>query len=271
MRKLQVVRADHSIKQGAKCVDSLATVTDSCEIWDEDEYIGVYLRGLKSAYPKLSALTEIADREFISKRVPKTLLERSDVLQKQRDLGITRAQAKKLGTVQYSTILGSIPPKPVFQRNHISRSAVHLHEEAKNYIKAMYQAAKEIEAVYKEVIPHQYNFQKKAVSHIEEKWRFGELFTSTISNYNIAAPYHRDKLNIEGSCNAIITKRKNSRGGSLSVPDYGAVFEQADDSLLIYPAWRNIHGVTPIIPTHDGGYRNSFIWYALKAFLKNNG
>jgi hypothetical protein len=27
-----------------------------------------------------------------------------------------------------------------------------------------------------------------------------------------------------------------------------------------------MHGVTPIFPTHPGGYRNSLIWYALNAF-----
>ena len=98
------------------------------------------------------------------------------------------------------------------------------------------------------------------------KWRFADYFTSTISNCNISAPVHRDNANIKGAVNVIIVKRRNSRGGGLHVPDYGATFEQPDNSLLVYPAWRNKHGVTPIIPTHRGGYRNSHIWYALKAF-----
>jgi hypothetical protein len=33
------------------------------------------------------------------------------------------------------------------------------------------------------------------------------------------------------------------------------------------PAWENVHGVTPIIPTFDGGYRNSLVFYPLKAFV----
>jgi len=37
--------------------------------------------------------------------------------------------------------------------------------------------------------------------------------------------------------------------------------------MLVYPAWRNVHGVTPITATHDGGYRNSLVFYPLKAFL----
>ena len=65
--------------------------------------------------------------------------------------------------------------------------------------------------------------------------------------------------------NVIVTKRQSSKGGSLFVPEYNACFEQADNSLLVYPAWRNMHGVTPIIPTQTGGYRNSLIFYPLKA------
>ena len=66
--------------------------------------------------------------------------------------------------------------------------------------------------------------------------------------------------------NIIITKRRNSKGGNLHVPDYGATFEQTDNSMLVYPAWRNMHGVTPIIPTYQKGYRNSHVWYVLDSF-----
>ena len=99
-----------------------------------------------------------------------------------------------------------------------------------------------------------------------KRWRFSDLYTSSISNYNISAPFHRDTGNIEGAVNVIITKRHNSKGGSLNVPDYNATFEQADNSMLVYPAWKNIHGVTPIKPMQENGYRNSLIFYPLKAF-----
>jgi hypothetical protein len=31
-------------------------------------------------------------------------------------------------------------------------------------------------------------------------------------------------------------------------------------------AWKNVHGVTPIVPTSKDGYRNSLVFYPLKAF-----
>ena len=84
----------------------------------------------------------------------------------------------------------------------------------------------------------------------------------------IPAPFHIDNANLKNCVNVIITKRLNSKGGNLHVPDYNATFDSCNNSMLVYPAWKNIHGVTPIIPTHEGGYRNSLIFYPLKAFKK---
>lgn len=93
------------------------------------------------------------------------------------------------------------------------------------------------------------------------------MFTSSISNFNISAPFHRDAANIQGAVNVIICKKYNSKGGDLHIPDYGATIGQQDNSILVYPAWRNLHAVTPIIPTFEGGYRNSLVFYPLKAFV----
>jgi hypothetical protein len=67
--------------------------------------------------------------------------------------------------------------------------------------------------------------------------------------------------------NVIICKKHNSKGGDLHIPDYNATIGQQDNSILVYPAWKNLHGVTPIIPIFENGYRNSLIFYPLKAFI----
>lgn len=64
----------------------------------------------------------------------------------------------------------------------------------------------------------------------------------------------------------IIAKKQNATGGNTTVPDYGATMDSCDNSMLVYPAWKNVHGVTPIIETFEGGYRNSLVFYPLKAF-----
>ena len=130
----------------------------------------------------------------------------------------------------------------------------------------MWLLALESEKLIKDLIPIQYEKQQELFSDVPKEWRFGNLFTSSISNFNISAPLHRDTGNIKGAVNVIICKKYNSKGGDLHVPDYDATIGQEDNSILVYPAWRNVHGATPIIPTHEGGYRNSLIFYPLKAF-----
>jgi hypothetical protein len=168
--------------------------------------------------------------------------------------------------LQYSTIIGSIPPKPMMRRPYASISSVHSIKTAQTFIKAMYLLAKESEKLIKEILPKQYEQQLQLFKEVGDKWKFGDLFTSSISNYNISAPFHRDAGNIVGAVNVIICKKQNSKGGDLHIPDYGATIGQQDNSILVYPAWRNMHGVTPILPTHEGGYRNSLVFYPLKAF-----
>jgi hypothetical protein len=170
--------------------------------------------------------------------------------------------------LQYSTILGGVPPKPHMKRPYPTISSVHQIKSAQTFIKSMLMLANESEQIIKSIAPNiweQQNeiFQKK----INKKWRFGNLWTSSISNYNISAPFHRDAGNIENCVNVIIAKKKNAKGGNTTVPDYAATIDSCDNSMLVYPAWRNVHGVTPIVPTHEGGYRNSLVFYPLKAFV----
>jgi hypothetical protein len=217
---------------------------------------------------KMCKLADLANKEFNTKNVPKTILDRSDVLKaKINDPTLSRSEARKISTSQMSTIIGGVPPKPMMRRPYATISSVHGVKTAETFIKAMLLLAKESEQLIKEVLPMQYAKQVELFKDVPEKWRFANLFTSSISNYNISAPFHRDTGNIVGAVNVIICKKFNSKGGDLHIPDYGATIGQQDNSILVYPAWRNVHGVTPILPTLEGGYRNSLVFYPLKAFV----
>jgi hypothetical protein len=257
-------KTSKEVRIGDRCEQIKPNVFEDCIL--QEEVIGFYINDLSKYSPKMINLLNIANTEFRSKNVPKSLLERSDVFQAVYRDGKTRREAKKTQTIQYSTIIGSIPPKPHMMRPYASRSSVHAVDSAQAFIKSMLMLAKESEELLKKILPAQHETQKKELSSVDKKWKFAELFTSSISNFNISAPYHRDNGNVKNSVNVILTKRKNSIGGCLHVPDYDVTFEQADNSMLVYPAWRNVHAVTPISISHDNGYRNSFIFYALKAF-----
>lgn len=248
---------------GGVCEYIEPNITEDCIFFGDGEPIGFYLTKMPE---KMCKLADLANAELRSERVPKTLMSRATVANKEQYEKMKSDKNGKQRVDQYSTILGGIPPKAQFKRPYPNLSSVHAVKSAQTFIKAMFLLARESEDLIKELLPAQYERQVELFKDVPEKWRFSNLFTSSISNFNISAPFHRDAGNIVGAVNVIICKKQNSKGGDLHIPDYNATIGQRDNSILVYPAWRNVHGVTPIIPTHEGGYRNSLVFYPLKAF-----
>lgn len=259
MKRVDLIKIEHNRKIGDNCEYIEPNVIEDSIFYADGEPIGFYMTKMPE---KMCKLAELANTELKTKNVPKTVMTRQTTDGK-NDNGTYKY---KNVVKQYSTILGSIPPKPHMRRNYETISSVHSVKTAQTFIKAMLLLAKESEQLIKQLLPKQYEQQIELFKDVPEKWRFGNLFTSSISNYNISAPFHRDAGNIVGAVNVIICKKHNSRGGDLHIPDYGATIGQQDNSILVYPAWRNLHAVTPIIPTFEGGYRNSLVFYPLKAF-----
>lgn len=259
MKRIDLIQVEHNTKIGDVCNYKEPNVTEDCVFYFEGEPIGFYMTKMPE---KMCKLADLANAELLTKNVPKTEMQRPKML----GFDINGKGIVDRGIKQFSTILGSVPPKPHMRRNYETISSVHSVKAAQTFIKAMLLLAKESELLIKEILPEQYQQQVDLFKDVPEKWRFGNLFTSSISNFNISAPFHRDTANIVGAVNVIICKKHNSKGGDLHIPDYNATIGQQDNSILVYPAWRNVHGVTPIIPTFDGGYRNSLIFYPLKAF-----
>jgi hypothetical protein len=261
MKRVELTQLSHNKKMGDVCPTIEPNVIDDCVFYEDNKPVGFFIRKMPDL---ITNLANIANNEFLSDRVPKATMDRKTPDGTDEKTGVRKYKYK---VAQCSTILGSTPPKPHFLRPYPSRSSVHSVESAKVFIKAMYALAIESEKIIQELLPEQYDLQVKLFENVPKKWRFANLFTSSISNYNISAPFHRDIGNIVGAVNVIITKRNNSTGGNLNIPDYGATIDQCDNSMLVYPAWKNIHGVTPIVPTQKDGYRNSLIFYPLRAFL----
>tara|TARA_B110000037_G_scaffold106716_1_gene123916 strand:+ start:1406 stop:2209 length:804 start_codon:yes stop_codon:yes gene_type:complete len=264
MKTIKLHKQEHNVKIGKDCPYYEPNIKEDCFLEVDGEVIGFYIRDVSKYSNKLSQLMSISNKEFRTDNVPKQEMSRGpqgtrkDKLQREID-------GKNLVT-QFSTILGSVAPKPHMRRPYPTISSVHREKKANTFIKAMWASSVESENIIKQLTPHIHKSQLELFKDVNKKWRFGNMFTSSISNFNIAAAYHRDTGNIVGAVNVILTKRNNSNGGSLNVPDYNVTFEQADNSMLVYPAWKNIHGVTPIIKTAEDGYRNSLIFYPLKAF-----
>tara|TARA_R110000751_G_scaffold128004_1_gene230091 strand:+ start:426 stop:1199 length:774 start_codon:yes stop_codon:yes gene_type:complete len=255
MKRVDLIKVDHNVKIGDKCGAIPPNITEDSIFYEDGKPVGFFIENISG---KLKDFIEIANKELRSKNVPKSLMKRSS--------GLHNTEGEVL---QYSTILGGVPPKPHMRRPYPTISSVHNVPTAKTFIKAMLLACKEAEKVIKEIMPDQYEFQKKCIEeNVPKQFRFSELFTSSISNYNISAPFHKDNGNLKGCLNVIITKKFKAKGGDLNVPDYGATMDSSNNSMLVYPAWKNVHGVTPIETSSKDGYRNSLVFYPLKAFKK---
>ena len=260
MKTVVLKPVEHDISIGDSCLELEPNITEDCIFVDEDgQPVGFYMRQITG---KLKEYATIANTELRSKRVPKSMMKRSS--------GFGDG-CEDQEVLQYSTIIGSVPPKPHMRRPYPTISSVHRKKSAQTFIKAMLLTCLEAEKLIQEIVPSVYERQLEEIEkNVPPRWRFGNLFTSSISNYNISADYHRDNANVKHCVNVIITKRKNSTGGNTTVPDYDATVDSCNNSILVYPAWRNVHGVTPIVPTHKGGYRNSLVFYPLGSF-KNYG
>jgi hypothetical protein len=265
MKTLKLQQVEHNIKVGDKCKYFEPNIKEDCLLELDGEIIGFYIKDVKKYSQRLNLLLAVADKEFRSDNVPKSIMNRSSAVK-----GMLKTEWEGAGEVQdvsqYSTLLGSIKPNPFVRRHYPNIASTHRYKKAQIFIKAMWGACLEAEQIIKEITPHLHKKQTELFKDVKKEWRFGTMYTSSISNFNISAPFHRDTGNIKGTVNTILTKRNNANGGCLNVPDYNVTFEQADNSMLVYPAWKNVHGVTPIKPIAENGYRNSLIFYPLKAF-----
>ncbi len=236
-----------------------ANVTEDTIFFEDGVPVGFYLTRLRSeVLPILNKMNS----EFMSSRVPKTKMARGTLRQ-----AIQRKQPRRVR--QYSTIIGAIPAKPHFKRYTSRVSAVHRETKAREFCRQGMMLAKATEIEYSKYLPELFSAQKSGVTEtVPNRLRLTDLFTSSISNANISAPFHQDNGNIRGSVNAIYTRKNRCEGGFLTIPEYRVVVETSNNSLLMYPAWRNVHGVTPIISTGYGGYRNSFVFYSLGRLMQ---
>lgn len=253
MKAVELVQVEHNVRIGEKCGDIEPNITEDTLFMSDGEPIGFYMKQIPD---KLRQYVDIANAELLSDRVPKSVMSRSSGIHED-----------EFNVKQFSTIIGSCAPRPHLRLPYPRISTVHDVPSAKTFIKAMLLACRESEELIREIAPNIFERQCKIIEEkVPPKFRFGRMFTSSISNFNIAADFHIDNGNLKDCVNVIIAKKSHARGGNTTVPDYGATVDSCDNSILVYPAWRNVHGVTPIIPLKEGGYRNSLVFYPLKAF-----
>ena len=155
MKRFDLIKVDHNTKIGDVCKYLDPNVTEDCIFYADDKPIGFYMTKMPD---KMCKLADLANSEFQSKRVPKSIMNRLSAVK-----GMLRTEWIGSGKVaevsQMSVILGSIPPKPMVKRPYASRSSVHSVKSAEVFIKAMLLLAKESEELIRQILPEQYKLQ----------------------------------------------------------------------------------------------------------------
>lgn len=248
MKIHNLCKVDHKFKTGMKCPDIEPNIFEDTLFLLDEKPVGFFIRKIN---PKMQKIANFADCELRSERVPKGLMTRSSSYKNNNQ-----------HVAQYSVIIGGVPSRPQARRPYPNVSSVHRSKAARGFIRAMKYLAQLTEELISQHMPEQHSKQIQILDNaIEPRLRFSKMFTSSISNYNISAPFHQDNGNLKNTVNAIINKKFKVSGGNLYVPDFNLVFDGCDNSLVVYPAWMSIHGVTPIHAKNKSGYRNSLVFY----------
>ena len=111
MKRIDLKQVDHPVKIGDNCGSFEPNVTEDCIFYDNGEPVGFFMRQMPD---KACKLADLADKELRSKNVPKSEMKRSSGL---------HSEANEV--LQFSTIIGGVPPKPHMRRPYPTISSVH--------------------------------------------------------------------------------------------------------------------------------------------------
>lgn len=203
MKQIILTKTEHNIKPGDVCSVIEPNIKEDALFIEDGKPIGFYLSNLPDNMAKIANL---ANKEFMSKNVPKTLNRRISE-QKHNFKTDWSGETLRPGCAQYSCILGGVQPNYLVKRAYKSVSSVHRNPKAQTFIKAMLELSQHAEALIKDILPEQYTTQFELIKKVPEQYRFGNLFTSSISNSNISVAYHQDNGNIKNTVNVIICKK----------------------------------------------------------------
>jgi len=143
MKIVELIPVEHNRKIGEQCPYIEPNVTEDSIFYVDGEPIGFYLTKMPE---KMCKLADLANAEFQSKNVPKSIIDRARAIEQltaRADIKEKYAHKKGSEVSQMSTLLGSIPPKPIVRRHYSTISAVHREKKAFIFIKSMLLLAKE--------------------------------------------------------------------------------------------------------------------------------
>lgn len=180
------------------------------------------------------------------------------------DIPYTTLTTRSSGWQNVSRTFGYAPRRPVYGREGCEDTRLWSERPEGHAILLHY--ANVVRDRLFEIFPDIAETDRDTMAHsgVQEEWKLGETnWTSGVVNKSSALPYHRDGFNFP-VWTAMPVVRRHMKGGYLHIPEYNAVVASRDGWAVFFPGYELVHGVTPLHPTREDGYRYSVVYYALK-------
>jgi hypothetical protein len=230
---------------------------------DAKELIGIYVPDLEPTISEAGIyIDEDTEEPFLAYfPLPNNLVKplRNAVI----NISMGSVVRQSLGFSSLSRTFG-MAPKTVFRKRESCRSTgLALESPAEHAVIA--DLAAHLSQYMKEISQDIYDHDKAVLDNVEKEWKIGEqdLWTSGVINQSASLPYHKDNFNFQ-TWSAMPVIRRKMDGGYFSMPEYGQTVACRDGWVLFMPGYKYVHGVTPMQPKADDGYRFSIVYYALK-------
>lgn len=123
-----------------------------------------------------------------------------------------------------------------------------------------------IAGLYSEFTPEVYKQHMEITkAKVLDEWAIRDTpFTSGIINKNNPLKYHFDSGNFKSVYSCMAVFKKGTRGGFLSMPEYGVGVSLPHNSVFMFDGQSVLHGVTPITKTSPQDTRYSIVYYSLQ-------
>lgn len=183
---------------------------------------------------------------------------RRDVL----DLPIRRETIRASGLRYAARTFGYSPRRPHYGRDGCRPT--NLATETPDAHAGIVRFGEHLTRMLADTFPTIAAADRDTIEQVKPDWRLGETsWTSGIVNQSTDLPYHRDGYNF-AVWTAMPVLRRHMTGGYLHIPEYDVTVESRDGWAVFFPGYHLVHGVTPMRPTRDDGYRYSVVYYALR-------
>lgn len=168
-----------------------------------------------------------------------------------------------LGLRNVSRTFGFSPRRPMRGKEGCATAALSAQDPDGHRV--LQRTADAVQETLKSIFPDVWDADHATMSDsVLNDWRLGETtWTSGVINKSSSLPYHRDGFNFP-VWTAMPVVRRNMRGGYLHIPEYDVTVASRDGWAVFFPGYQLVHGVTPMEPTRDDGYRISVVFYALR-------